>query len=127
MQDTLIVSDEQIESSIFLIRGRKVMLDADLADLYGVTTKRLNEQVKRNIDRFPNDFMFQLDENEILAVRSQTATASKRNIRFLPYVCTEPGVIMAASILNSQRAIDVSVYVVRVFVRLREMFSENKE
>ena len=127
MQDTLIVSDEQIESSIFLIRGRKVMLDADLAELYGVTTKRLNEQVKRNIDRFPYDFMFQLDENEILAIRSQTATGSKRNIRFLPYVFTEHGVIMAASILNSQRAIDVSVYVVRVFVRLREMFSENKE
>jgi len=127
MSDTIIVSDERIERSILLVRNRKIMLDTDLADLYGVTTKRLNEQVKRNIDRFPNDFMFQLEENEILAIRSQTATASKRNIRFLPYVFTEHGVIMAASILNSQRAIDVSVYVVRVFVRLREMFSENKE
>jgi hypothetical protein len=127
MQDTLIVSDEQIERSIFLIRGRKVMLDADLAELYGVTTKRLNEQVRRNIGRFPNDFMFQIDENEIVAMRSQIATASKRNIRYLPYVFTEHGVIMAASILNTQRAIDVSVYVVRVFVRLREMFSANKE
>jgi hypothetical protein len=141
MPDTLIVSDEQIERSILLIRGRKVMLDADLSELYGVTTKRLNEQVRRNIDRFPKDFMFQLDENEIAAMRSQiatasdsdgnirtqTASASKRNIRFLPYAFTEHGVIMAASILNTQRAIEVSVYVVRVFVRLREMFSANKE
>jgi ribosomal protein S13 len=135
------VSDERIERSILLIRGRKVLLDADLAELYGVTTKRLNEQVKRNIDRFPKDFMFQLDEQEIEAmrsqiatasdsdkdIRSQIATASKRNIRYLPYAFTEHGVIMAASILNTQRAIEVSVYVVRVFVRLREMFSANKE
>jgi hypothetical protein len=127
MLDTIIVSDERIERSILFIRDRKVMLDSDLAELYGVTTKRLNEQVKRNIDRFPNDFMFQLNEDEIFAMRSQIATASKRNVRFLPFVFTEHGVIMAASILNSQRAIDVSVYVVRVFVRLREMFSENKE
>jgi hypothetical protein len=97
MPDTLIVSDEQIERSILLIRGRKVMLDADLAELYGVTTKRLNEQVRRNIDRFPKDFMFQLDENEIAAMRSQIATASKRNIRFLPFAFTEHGVIMAVT------------------------------
>lgn len=113
----MIVSDEQIERSLLLIRDRKVMLDADLAELYGVTTKRLNEQVRRNIDRFPKDFMFQLDENELVAMRSQIATASKRNIRFLPYLFTEHGVIMAASVLNTQRAIDVSVYVVRVFVQ----------
>jgi hypothetical protein len=99
MPDTLIVSDERIERSILFIRGRKVMIDSHLAELYGVTTKRLNEQVRRNIDRFPKDFMFQLDENEIAAMRSQiatasdsdgnmrtqTASASKRNIRFLPF------------------------------------------
>jgi len=103
MPDTLMVSDERIERSILLIRGRKVMLDADLAELYGVPTKRLNEQVRRNIGRFPKDFMFQLDEKEIVAmrsqiatasdsgenIRSQIATASKRNVRYLPYAFTE--------------------------------------
>jgi hypothetical protein len=125
--DNLIVADERIERSILLIRGRKVMLDADLAELYGVPTKRLNEQVRRNIDRFPEDFMFQLEEKDMDTLRSQIATASKRNVRYLPYAFTEHGVIMAASVLNTKRAIEVSVYVVRVFVRLREMFTANKE
>jgi len=123
----LIVADERIASFILLIRDRKVMLDADLAELYGVTTKRLNEQVRRNIDRFPQDFMFQLNEKEMDDMRSQIATASKRNIRYFPYAFTEHGVIMAAGVLNTKRAIEVSVYVVRVFIRLREMFAANKE
>jgi phage regulator Rha-like protein len=123
----LIVANERIASFIMPIRGRKVMLDSDLAELYGVTTKRLNEQVRRNIDRFPQDFMFQLNEKETDDMRSQIATASKRNIRYLPYAFTEHGVIMVASVLNTRRAIEVSVYVVRVFVRLREMFAANKE
>ena len=137
MTDTLIVTDERIERAILLIRGRKVMLDADLAELYGVSTKALNQAVKRNWQRFPQDFMFQLDEQEVAAMRSQSVTAShsaepirsqiaaagKRNIRYLPYAFTEHGVIMAASVLNTQRAVDVSVYVVRVFVKLRELLA----
>ncbi len=135
-----LISIELIERKIYLLRGQKVMLDSDLAALYGVTTKRLNEQIKRNIDRFPEDFMFQLTENEASAmrsqietasnrhpVRSQNATASKRNVRYLPFAFTEHGVIMAASVLNSRRAIDVSVYVVRAFIRLRQMLAMNKE
>jgi hypothetical protein len=130
-----------IEEKIFVIRGQKVMLDADLAELYGVSTKVLNQAVKRNQDRFPKDFMFQLNENEadnmrsqiVTAsdpggdIRSQIATTSKRNIRFLPYAFTEHGAIMAASVLNSKRAVDVSIYVVRAFVKLRQMLAANKE
>jgi len=106
------------------------MLDADLADLYGVTTKRLNEQVKRNIDRFPPDFTFQLTAREHDSLRSQFAT-SKETLgrggrRYLPYVFTEHGAIMAASVLDSERAVQVSIYVVRAFVQLREMLSSNK-
>ncbi len=118
---------ELIEEKILVIRRQKVILDVDLAAFYGVSTKRLNEQVKRNIHRFPEDFLFQLTENELQRMRSQFATASKRNIRHLPYAFTEHGVIMAASVLNSDRAIEVSVYVVRAFVKLREMLAANKE
>lgn len=135
-----IVSVELIENKIYLIRGQKVMLDSDMAELYGVATKHLNQQIKRNIERFPKDFMLQLTEREAASMRSQivtgsdtdairpqNATASKRNIRHLPFAFTEHGVIMAASVLNSRRAIDVSVYVVRAFVRLRRMLAVNKE
>ena len=131
---------ETIELKIHLIRDQKVILDAELAELYGVTTKALNQAIKRNRDRFPEDFMFQLKDTEANAmrsqivtaskpdaIRSQNATASKRNVRYLPYAFTEHGVIMAASVLNSQRAVDVSVYVVRAFVRLRQMLAMNKE
>ena len=125
-----IVPLEHVVSRIFLVRGQKVMLDADLADLYGVTTKRLNEQIKRNIDRFPSDFMFQLNAREHDSLRSQFAT-SKETLgrggrRYLPYVFTEHGAIMAASVLDSERAVQVSIYVVRAFVQLREMLSSNK-
>jgi len=116
-----------VEKKILLIRGQKVILDVDLAELYGVSTKVFNQAVKRNFDRFPKDFMFRLTADEALAIRSQSVTASKRNIRYLPYAFTEHGIIMAASILNSQRAIDASVYVVRAFVKLREMISSHKD
>ena len=122
-----IVAMEVVERKILLIRGQKVILDVDLAELYGVTTKVFNQAVKRNIDRFPKDFMLQLTAEEAFTIRSQFVTASKRNIRYLPYAFTEHGIIMVASILNSQRAIDASVYVVRAFVKLREMISTHKD
>lgn len=122
---------ERVVSRIYLVRGQKAMLDADLAKLYGVTTKRLNEQVKRNIDRFPSDFMFQMNAREYGSLRSQIATTKKQpgrgGRRYLPYVFTEHGAIMAASVLDSERAVQISIYVVRAFVQLREMLSSNKE
>ena len=136
----LIASVEQIESQIFLIRGQKVMLDADLAELYGVPIKRLNEQVRRNSERFPEDFMFQLtteefanlkSEFETSSLRSQIATsnnpAGRGGRRHLPYAFTEHGAIMAASVLNSPRAVEASVQVVRAFVQLRQMLASNAE
>ncbi|MCK9381097.1 MAG: ORF6N domain-containing protein [Sulfuritalea sp.] len=115
-----------------MIRGQKAMLDRDLADLYGVPTKRFNEQVKRNLARFPADFMFQLSDEEFTVLRSHFATsnetATKRGgRRYLPYAFTEHGAIMAATILNSPRATEMSVYVVRAFVQLREMLASHKE
>jgi len=120
---------EGVASRIFLVRGQKGMLDADLAELYGVTTKRLNEQVKRNIDRFPSDFMFQMNTKEHDSLRSQIATLKHgrgQHRKYMPYVFTEHGAIMAASVLDSKRAVQVSIYVVRAFVQLREMLSSNK-
>jgi phage regulator Rha-like protein len=124
-----IVPVERIESRILLIRGHKVMLDSDLAELYGVTTKRLNEQVKRNKERFPADFMFHLASHEIKNLRSQFATSNPRRggRRYRPYAFTEHGAIMAAAVLNTHRAVEVSVYVVRAFVKLREMLRAHKE
>jgi hypothetical protein len=123
-----VVALDRVESLILSIRGRRVILDSDLARLYGVTTSRLNEQVKRNPDRFPPDFMFRLSRQEFTALISQNATSKGRGgRRKLPYVFTEHGAIMAANVLNSDRAIEVSVYVVRAFVRLREMMGANKE
>jgi len=116
-----------IESKILLIRGQKVMLDADLAELYGVETRRLNEQVNRNRERFPEDFMFQLTAEEFANLKSQFATSSWGGRRKLPYAFTEHGSIMAASVLNSPRAIEISVHVVRAFVRMRELVAGNKE
>ena len=124
-----IVPVRRIESLILLVRGHRVMLDSDLAELYGVATKRLNEQVKRNRQRFPADFLFQLSSHEAKALRSQIATSTAKHggRRYRPYAFTEHGAIMAASVLNSHRAIEVSVYVVRAFVRLREMLRTHKE
>jgi len=117
-----------ITRAILVLRGQRVLLDAELAGLYGVTTKRLNEQVKRNAARFPEDFMFRLNRAETDALnRSQIATGSQkhRDPRFPPYGFTEHGAIMAATILNSPRAVEMSLYVVRAFVRLRELLASN--
>lgn len=124
-----IIPIEQIENKILLIRGQKVMLDSDLADLYGVKTGRLNEQVRRNRERFPEDFMFQLTKEETVALRSQFAISKgqRGGRRYAPFVFTEHGAIMAASVLNTRRAIEVSVFVVRAFIKLREVLATHKE
>ena len=116
-----LIAAPAIEKRIFVVRGRQVMLDEDLADLYGVETKRLVEQVKRNVERFPADFMFQLDEAEAAALRSQIATskAGRGGRRYAPYVFTEQGVAMLSGVLRSKRAIAVNVEIMRAFVELR--------
>ena len=123
---------ERIENKIYLIRGQKVMLDYDLADLYGVLTKRLNEQVRRNFKRFPADFMFSLSKQEIMRM-SQNATSlagnNLKNIRFHKNVnvFTEQGVAMLSSVLNSDRAIEINILIIRAFVRLRQILLSHKE
>jgi len=118
----------KIENRILLIRGEKVIVDADLAQFYGVPTKRLNEQVKRNKARFPNDFMFQLNAEEKSDLVANCDHLEKlKYSRSLPYAFTEHGAIMAASVLNSQMAIEVSVYIVRAFVRIRQVIAEHKD
>jgi hypothetical protein len=137
--DKALVPVERIERLIYLVRGQKVMLDSDLAEIYGVTTKRLNEQVGRNADRFPPDFAFLLTRQEVANLKSQIATSSLEvstksagvqrhgGRRKLPFVFTEHGAIMLASVLNSPVAVQASVRVVRAFVRLREMLASNRE
>ncbi len=123
-----IVKVGNILQRILLIRGQKVMVDADLAAAYGVPTRRLNEQVKRNKNRFPEDFMFQLSPEEKDEVIANCDHLSKlKYSKALPHVFTEHGAIMAASVLNSPKAVDVSVFVVRAFVQLREVVSGHKE
>jgi ATP-dependent Clp protease ATP-binding subunit ClpA len=115
---------------IFMARGKRVILDSELASLYGVTTKRLNQQVRRNAERFPRDFAFLLSSDEWEALRSQIATLKTRrgaHRKFLPYAFTEHGVLMAASVLNSKRAIEVSIYVVRTLVAMREAIANHEE
>ena len=119
-----------IERRIYVIRGQKVMLDSDLAEIYEVPTKRLNEAVKRNLDRFPEDFMFRLSKEELEDWRSQIATSNpgaKMGIRRAPYAFTEHGVAMLASVLNSGRAVQMSILIVRAFVKLRELAATNKD
>ena len=131
---------EKVESRIYLIRGHRVMIDSDLAAIYGVTTKRLNEQLKRNRSRFPEGFAFQLTVKELRSLRSQFVTSSSTVLRsqiatskgrggrrYLPWVFTEHGAIMLASVLNSEIAVQASVRVVRAFVRLREMVAANAQ
>jgi hypothetical protein len=118
---------EPIASRILIVRGQRVMLDADLALLYGVSAKRFNEQVRRNLRRFPPDFMFRLENQEFAILRSQFATSSWGGRRYPPFAFTEHGAIMAASTVNSARAIEVSVYVVRAFVQMREALAANRE
>lgn len=122
------VPTETIEHKILLVRGCKVLIDSDLAALYGVTTKRLNEQVKRNKGRFPKDFMFQLNTTEkqqVVAICDHLDNLKYSHTN--PYVFTEHGAIMAASVLNTKRAVDISILVVRTFIKLRTMFAGNKE
>ncbi len=128
-QEKSLVAFEQIENKIYQLRGQRIMLDTDLADVYAVETKVLNQAVKRNLKRFPEDFMFQLSEDEAanLPMRSQSVTASKRNIRFRPYAFTEHGAVMLATILKSPTAIEASLQVVRAFVRLRTILLEHQD
>jgi phage regulator Rha-like protein len=116
----------KIQNMIYEIRGNKVMLDRDLAELYGVEVKRLNESVKRNIERFPSDFMFKLTQKEWNILRSQIVTANKdvSKIRFTPYVFTEHGVLMLSNVLNSPKAINMSIQIIRVFDKLRKYVLE---
>lgn len=125
-----IVPVARIEEAILLIRGHRVMLDRDLADLYGVATKALNQAVTRNRKRFPKDFMFQLSKEELEVWRSQFVTsnpAAKMGLRRRPYAFTEQGVAMLSSVLNSDRAIKVNIAIMRVFVRLRELLITHKD
>jgi len=118
---------ERIRQCIYLVRKQKVMLDKDLAALYGVTTKRLNEQVQRNINRFPSDFMFQLNDGETKILRSQIATSKKGRggRRYNPYAFTEQGVAMLSSVLRSKRAVEVNIAIMRTFVKLRQILADN--
>ena len=119
---------EEVASRILVIRGEKVMIDADLAELYGVATKALNQAVKRNSERFPDEFMFQLSQTE----KDEVVTNCDHLVRLkfsktLPYAFTEHGALMVATVLNTQRAVEISLYVVRAFVKLRELLASNKE
>ena len=116
-----------IQNKIYEIRGEKVMLDFDLAELYKVETKRLKESVKRNKRRFPSDFMFELTKKEWLNLRSQIATSSWGGLRYLPFAFTEHGVTMLASILNSERAITMNIAIVRAFISLKQMMLQHKD
>jgi ORF6N domain len=118
-----------VESRILLLRHHKIILDEDLAELYDVPVKRLNQQVRRNQERFPSDFMFQLTAKEHKVLRLQIATSKQGagGRRYAPYAFTEHGAIMAATVLNSRRAVQMSVFVVRAFVRLREMLANNRQ
>ena len=125
-----LVAAEVIAERIFIVRGQKVILDTDLAALYEVPTKQFNQAVKRNLAKFPADFMFALTAAEWEALRSQFVTLKNgrgQHRKYLPYVFTEHGAIMAATLLNSPRAVEVSVYVVRAFVQLREFLASNKD
>lgn len=118
---------ENIESKILILRGKKVLLDRDLAVLYGVETRTLNQAVKRNIGRFPEDFMFQLDKKEVRILTSQFVTSSWGGIRTLPYVFTEQGVAMLSTVLKSEKAIQINIMIMRTFVRIREIVSTHTE
>ena len=122
-----ILKSENIVSQIHFIRGEKVILDADLATLYGVETKVLKQAVKRNIERFPSDFMFQLTQEEFTNLRSQFVTSSWGGLRYRPFAFTEQGVAMLSGILKSKRAIEVNIEIMRTFVKLRQWLSTHKE
>jgi hypothetical protein len=124
---TNIIPIERIENKIYLIRGQKVMLDSDLAELYGVETKNLNRAVKRNKDRFPNDFMFQLTNVEFENLRFHFGTSTKGSRRYSPYLFAEQGVAMLSGVLKSKRAVDVNIAIMRTFVKIRRMAGSYKD
>lgn len=128
IKDSLEVSVHLVERRIYLIRRQKVMLDSDLAELYGMSTKQLNQQVTRNKRRFPQEFMFQLTQEEADCLRSQfvTSKSGRGGRRYLPYVFTEQGVAMLSSVLNSEQAIEVNITIMRAFVKLRELLESNE-
>ena len=121
------IAVEVVARKILLVRGKRVMLDSDLAKLYGVETKQLIRQMKRNYTRFPNDFMYQLTREEVRNLRCQFGTSSKGGRRYLPYAFTEQGVAMLSSVLKSKRAIEVNIAIIRAFVRMREILLTNKD
>ena len=121
------ITEQLIVDRVLLIRGIKVMLDKDLAEMYGVAVRRLNEQVKRNHTRFPQDFMFQVSMDEWIHLKSQNATSSWGGTRKLPYAFTEQGVAMLSSVLNSETAIQVNIQIIRVFTKMKQLLLENKE
>ena len=123
---SVLIPEERIIDKIYLIRSQKVMLDRDLAKLYGLETKVLKQQVKRNIDRFPEDFMFELTKDEFANWRSQfvTSNSDRMGLRYLPMVFTEHGVLMLSSVLNSKKAISVNIQIMRIFTRIRLMFTD---
>ncbi|WP_395065468.1 ORF6N domain-containing protein [Flavobacterium sp.] len=129
MSQNLIISEETISDKIYFIRNQKVMLDRDLATLYGIETKRLKEQVKRNISRFPEDFMFELSKSEFENWRSQFATSNseKMSLRYLPMVFTEHGVLMLSSVLNSDKAIQTNIQIMRIFTKVRQMLMDTTD
>lgn len=129
-KEVLLVPAEQITQSILVLRGHRVILDRDLAAIYGVETRTLNQAVKRNVDRFPEDFRFQLTEDEANSSRSQFVILNNRrgrNLKWLPYAFTEHGAIQAANVLNSPRAVQMGIHVVRAFVQLRQLLVSNQE
>lgn len=121
------IPDEIIMQKIYLLRGQKVMLDKDLAELYNVDTKQLKRAVRRNITRFPEDFMFELDNKEFNNLRSQFGTSSWGGIRYAPMAFTEHGVLMLASVLQSERAVQINIQIVRIFTKMREMLATHKD
>jgi hypothetical protein len=123
------IPEETIINKIYLIRGQKVMIDRDLAELYGVETKRLKEAVRRNIERFPDDFMFELTDDEFKNWRSQFATSNSdmMGLRYAPFCFTEQGLTMLSCVLNSQRAIETNIRIIRVFTKMREMLMTHKD
>lgn len=127
-EDKLSVHDELIQNKIFVVRNDRVMLDQDLAALYGVETKNLKRAVRRNLDRFPADFMFELNKDEYHALRCQTGTLERgSHSKYLPMVFTEQGVAMLSSVLNTRRAIQVNILIMRAFVKMRQMASAHKD
>lgn len=129
MSISVAITDETVINKIYLIRGKKVMLDRDLSEMYGVDTSQLKRQVKRNIDRFPEDFMFEMNKEELNDWRSQFGISNedKMGLRYAPFCFTEQGVAMLSSVLNSKTAIEVNIQIIRIFTRMREVLLSHKD